>query len=260
MKRFSLLRTGAGSGHGRLASFLSPLIHSQPRPQVSASHNTPFLSFYDFEKEADPTAVESQPRQTAINQQSALPVLWKLRGPLHIDNPERIAAFGSPVLPPGRIFFLRGFPSAEWLGSLGSTHVVDPEFFKKWLDFPYTPERQNQFSSPSLPSAGWNILELPLITIGRRNGARTLKTQSQLDTARLELAESVRHYQAELLVEKHKDIGGSTARDIDLFDETHFAIEQKVTICLQPQAGSKDWVCESEKNNYRCHVVTWLTL
>lgn len=65
-----------------------------------------------------------------------------------------------------------------------------------------------------------------------------------LELARSRLDDAVRTLQTELLLGTHSGVGSSVARDISLFDDMHFAIEQRITICMQSQVGSNDWVRE----------------
>lgn len=246
VRRFSVLKTGVGSAHGQLATFLSPLLLSRHRPTLqNIVPSQPFLAFYDFVQDADARSTGDRQSQTTTSQADSASVL-AIRGPTHIDSPEDIVtcSASSSRSSSGRVFFLRGYPSARWLGSLGSCHFVDPEFFKRWLEFPYAPNPNNQFSTPSLPTSCWNLLELPIVSIGRRSGARVFRSQHMLESARSRLDDAIRAYQTELLMGTYPGVGSSVARDISLFDDTHFAIEQRITICMQSQEGSNDWVRE----------------
>lgn len=65
-----------------------------------------------------------------------------------------------------------------------------------------------------------------------------------LELARSRLDDAVRTYQKKLLTGTYFGIGSFVARDISLFDDTHFAIEQRITVCMQPQQGPNDWIRE----------------
>jgi hypothetical protein len=66
----------------------------------------------------------------------------------------------------GRILFLRGLPSPEWLGAIGVAYTIDPDFFRRHIDFRPALGRSNFFSDPYLPSASTNMYRLLQTTIG----------------------------------------------------------------------------------------------
>lgn len=236
MKRFSCLQTGIGSSHQRLARYL--VSRSSTQPGAIGATIPAFLSLYRFEKVSDSLSANTTP-QTA-------PTKWRLREPLHFNNHQ---AYADADVDPeanttARIFVLRGHPSPDWLGTVGSVQLVDPEYFCRWLDFPYAVDRLNEFSLPALPTVGWNILELPLISIGNRDGSYSLERQDDIDAARVNSAAAIRNHHNLLHGQDDSQIGSSVARDLYVFDHNLFAIEQKITICLQPHEGPSGWACK----------------
>lgn len=59
----------------------------------------------------------------------------------------------------------------SWLNTVGAFHKVDPEFFRRHLHFTLTANIVDNFSAPALSSSSWNLIELPVITLGRRFAA-----------------------------------------------------------------------------------------
>ncbi|KAM0740801.1 hypothetical protein ACQRIT_005985 [Beauveria bassiana] len=136
------------------------------------------------------------------------------------------------------ILFLTGYPSPEWLGSIGSRYRVDPEFFNRFLDFRSINDRLSCFSVPPLPSSEWNLIKLSLLTIGLRTSydprisTRTIRE----DTSNV-LAEKHHQIQAGAKV----PVGTTVIRNISVLDEMNFAIEQHIFICYQPAEIHRGW-------------------
>jgi hypothetical protein len=93
----------------------------------------------------------------------------------------------------------------------------------------------------SFPSGGWNLLELPIISIGKREDNYHFKFKDEIDTVRNESATAVRTYHNGLYDRDDGMVGSSVARDLSVFDHALFAIEQKITICMQPPENAKGW-------------------
>ena len=64
----------------------------------------------------------------------------------------------------GRILFLHGYPSALWLGHIGSRFNIDPEFYFRHLDFASFQGTPEHFFMHSLPSAA-DILRVRVTTV-----------------------------------------------------------------------------------------------
>jgi hypothetical protein len=234
-----------GSSHQRLARFLL----SWPRTPLGSyyehgSSDSIFLTAYEFENELE--ALPGQPRNDTSQRISANDVTvprWRLKAPCHFKNPQTYAnsVANTQSVTPGRILLLRGHPTPAWLGTIGSSHLVDPEFFRRWLEFSHADDRRNKFSLPTLPSGGWNLLELPIISIGKREENYPFKVQDEIDTVRSESATAVRTYHNGLYDRDDGVVGSSVARDLCVFDHALFAIEQKITICMQPPKNTKGW-------------------
>ena len=134
-----------------------------------------------------------------------------------------------------QILFLKGYPSPEWVKSIGGCCRVDPEFFRWQLRFRC---RREYSSSPSLPSAFENIVRLRFTTIGETNS--NARNQSFVEKLREIGAEGLSKYKHTLKVGSLVRKGDSIVRDYFVLDARHFIIEQEMSICVQPLENS--WI------------------
>lgn len=132
----------------------------------------------------------------------------------------------------GELLFLAGWPSPEWLNAVGSRYRIDPEYFRRHLDKTLP---QRIFDLPSLPSSSRNIVQIPLVTIGARSDTSVLR-RSELESERRKADLDVREYLRDM--DRSAEVGSSLVRRLNLLDETYFACEQEVTICVQRREGS----------------------
>ncbi|KAK8915425.1 hypothetical protein VCV18_010973 [Metarhizium anisopliae] len=133
-----------------------------------------------------------------------------------------------------RLLFLRGFPSAEWLGVIGARYRIDSEFFMRFLHFKPARDTTPNHSLPALPAATWNILELPIVTIGERKVLPGLVDQSTINTMRKEAGLQFQVHHDLLRGNDGVAVASSVGRDTSMIDHSCFALEQCIWICLQP--------------------------
>ena len=141
------------------------------------------------------------------------------------------------LLPPpepesGRLIFLRGHSCRDWLLQLGARYRVDPEFFRRHLDFLQPVEF---YDLPTLPSSSRNVIQLRIITICSREVAFT---QEQMEESRREEIEAVKKHQRQLGASG--SIGESIIRRFSIHGESIFTLEQEVTCCVKRKNGG--WV------------------
>ncbi|KAL8731033.1 MAG: hypothetical protein Q9166_003684 [cf. Caloplaca sp. 2 TL-2023] len=132
------------------------------------------------------------------------------------------------------ILFLRGLPSSRWLSSIGSKYRVDPEFFQRHLDFWSTTGRLDYFPLPSLRSSSENLIELCYVSIGQKESIGAKGTPEENDASRQACDKAMDNYTHNLNVSLDSGcgLGTSIVRNFDFQDETHFAIEQRISIYL----------------------------
>lgn len=134
--------------------------------------------------------------------------------------------------PSAQLLFLRGFASPEWLRLIGCSYRIDPEFFRRHLDFIRL--KEDHFDLPNLPSVSYNIVTLPLMTIGTRD-CRKLSVRRGcgdfIEPERKRAIARMRTYLSQMT--KEARVGQSIIRNYLIFDEKYIAIEQQLSICLQ---------------------------
>lgn len=148
--------------------------------------------------------------------------------------------------PQSHIIFLRGYLSAAWIKNIGGGYFVDPEFFRRHLDFRPANDSSNNFSTPALPSTSWYLMELPIITIGMRSGPRGPLRMEKIEELRKQGAEALERHHGQIaeLSSSRMTEGESMIRDFYVFDETHFAVEQRISVCMQPAESGDTFSCE----------------
>ncbi|MCJ1382414.1 hypothetical protein MMC17_005527 [Xylographa soralifera] len=131
------------------------------------------------------------------------------------------------------ILFLRGQPSASWLSAIGAKYYVDPEYFQRHLDFRSIAGRLNYFPLPSLPSSSAHLIKLRYTTI-LQSGKRKGFDQATIDSLRLEGTKAFDRYMHSVnqSIEKNIGSGDSIVRAYNVHDETHFSIEQDISIYM----------------------------
>ena len=250
--KFSKLSTGIGCVHDRLSRFFSGLLAIRNRTFDPPIVPEEFLTQYGFDLKDEsslspPDSTESQ--STRRNPPNSRSSKWQLRRPKHFQSCQDFAQH--PIPPrsqsPGQVFFLRGFPSPEWLGLIGCTYRVDPEFFNRFLDLRSAHDRSNYFSVPSLPSNGWNIIDLSLITLGIRNSTTMIGQPFDLVAMRADCNAALLDGHNHVLRGGHVPVGSTLIRNLNVLDETHFAIEQRISVYLHPPENDRGWVSKSSR-------------
>ncbi|KAL7781015.1 hypothetical protein V8C43DRAFT_299193 [Trichoderma afarasin] len=149
------------------------------------------------------------------------------------------------------IIFLRGVLSAAWINSVGGRYLVDPAFFVNHLDLGSAQhDPAINFSIPSLPSSSWNLIQLPVTTIGIREHSPLGTLQSAwIEDARREGKTELDKFHQRLskLSDSEVSLGESIIRNYYVFDNAHFAIDQRISICMQHDS-------EDEKKTFRLFV------
>jgi hypothetical protein len=142
----------------------------------------------------------------------------------------------------GRIIFLRGYPSAEWLRCFGARYKIDPGFFKKHLSFLETGLKGSNFLSSDLPSSSLNYFQLRLTTIGSRQASKARQGGKYLEKERNAAKEAMDSYSHGLRLGRGWRPGDSIVRRYTLLDDEHFGIEQMATIYFgRTDKSQNDW-------------------
>lgn len=85
----------------------------------------------------------------------------------------------APAERSGQLVFIRGFLSPSWVSVLGSRYNIDPEFFRRHMDFLSASVDKHAYSFPSLASTSDNIFRLCVATLLHREdyGGQDLQSQ-----------------------------------------------------------------------------------
>ena len=135
------------------------------------------------------------------------------------------------------ILFLRGYPTPEWLNTVGAKFSIDPEFFRRHFDFRNVMATSFDTSLPTLPSATLNMTKLKITTIASRLDTWTSlsqRRQADLDRLRQETSIAFQVYQESLCRGGVLDAqpGDSIVRSFSILDHDYLAIEQDISIYL----------------------------
>ena len=143
------------------------------------------------------------------------------------------------------IIFLQGLPSSQWLSTVGGRYRIDPEFFQRHLDFWSTMGQLDYFPLPPFRSLSGNMITLCYISIGQRDSGATNSTQAEIDASRQASEKSMRRYIHHLntSLDDGGGIGTSIVRNFDYQDETHFAVEQRISIYLNGGGDGRTSQC-----------------
>ena len=246
---YSRLPTGAGQNHISLGEFLT-----SKAVAIDIQHSPPskdFVILYPLGAAEDTPASPSlsPPPQPILSDPNAEPDSTDERQHAAsnfacFNDPQEFFRYGlGRSRPQSCIIFLRGFMSPAWINNIGSRYFIDPEFFCRHLDFRPTDDNSNNFSIPALPSSSWHLIELPVITIGTRMAHKGATWVEKVEMLRREGVEALasHHHRIAKLSSSGMAVGDSMVRGFYVFDETHFAIEQRISICMQANRGHKSF-------------------
>lgn len=242
---FSKLPTGAGRNHERLATFLQ---RSQPANPVSRPDEKDFLTLYKLGSTQQDSRQEIE--QATDDNSGQDPHSQHKQGPSWLERPTRFQSLGEFAIfrPPSskdahsQLLFLQGYPLPEWLNLIGSKYHVDPEFFARHLDFRSTADPSNTFSVPSPPSSSWHLISLQITTLGAQETAGRVYKQEEINRTRTDAKVALKEYHRQMAVGANVNTGDAIVRHFSIFDEVHFAIEQRISICVREIGHS--WVCK----------------
>ncbi|KAK9774612.1 putative CorA metal ion transporter [Seiridium cardinale] len=145
---------------------------------------------------------------------------------------EQYNTFAGSTSPPvggsGQLVFVRGFISPAWVAVLGSKYNIDPEFFRRHMDFLSASIDRHAYSSPSLSSSSDNIFRLCVSTIFHRDdfGGQNLQSQRKAQTSELE------KYKIQQLGSTRVCCGDSVVREYSAVCPSFSVVEQWISLCL----------------------------
>ncbi|QKX62995.1 uncharacterized protein TRUGW13939_10163 [Talaromyces rugulosus] len=128
-----------------------------------------------------------------------------------------------------QIIFLNGYPSPQWISTIGALCRTDPQYFNTHLRFRC---RRGYYSTPTLRSGLENIITLRFVTLGSREDRFGQCDQDQVDALRLGGERDMGKYEHDLMVGNGLEAGDSIVRSFSVLDDKNFFIEQEMSICL----------------------------
>lgn len=148
------------------------------------------------------------------------------------DSHEDKTAFQNLQLPQdgnGQLLFIRGLPSPQWLKTIGVKYGIDPEFYRRHLQFPTDISGdRGQFCSPSLPSASISTFQLRIPTICSRETVPPTIIPEDLEDARKGSLAAMKKYHQGL--GKNGTVGDSIVRRYSILSKQFSIIEQQISI------------------------------
>ncbi|KAI0183806.1 hypothetical protein EV127DRAFT_376072 [Xylaria flabelliformis] len=222
VREFAHLPDGRGANHALLMSFFGKLTSHWSSSQELPDDEEYFALAYIFDKEDD-AKHSTEARWTlskAVEYESCLKLVIKTSSETSKSR--------------SRLLFLRGFPSVEWLGLIGARYRVDSELFMRFLHFKPGKDATPNYSLPALPTASWNILEIPIITIGEKKVLPGIGDQSEIQNMRKEARSKLQEHHHLLRGNDGVPVASSIVREVTILDHSCFALEQRIWICLEP--------------------------
>ncbi|KAK1751456.1 hypothetical protein QBC47DRAFT_351615 [Echria macrotheca] len=128
----------------------------------------------------------------------------------------------------GQMVFIRGFISPSWLSALGSRYNIDPEFFRRHMDFLSASVDRHAFSFPSLATSSNNIFRLCVSTILHRDDFSSQDLRSQRSEQMAELAT----YKIQQLRSTKIRCGDSLVRQYSTVCSRFSVLEQWISVCI----------------------------
>lgn len=144
-------------------------------------------------------------------------------------------AAAAPTGGSGQIVFIRGFISPSWVSVIGSKYRINPEFFRRHMDFLSASVDRHAYSSPSLASSSDNIFRLCVSTILHRDDFGGQDLPSQRSKQAIELGA----YKLQQLRSANVCCGDSLVREYSTICPSFSVIEQWISFCITET--SKGW-------------------
>ncbi|UKZ61397.1 uncharacterized protein TrAtP1_002662 [Trichoderma atroviride] len=128
-----------------------------------------------------------------------------------------------------QLIFLNGYPSSEWVTTLGGTFRIDPEFWRRSQSFLH---HQKYHDLPPLPSFSQRTFHLRVSTIFNRD---VPITRERVDSLRVDGWEEIWSHHANL--ERRRAVGESIRRQLHVYSESIYSIEQYISCTLVTKSG-----------------------
>ncbi|KAK2791243.1 hypothetical protein FQN53_006084 [Emmonsiellopsis sp. PD_33] len=128
----------------------------------------------------------------------------------------------------GQIVFIRGFISPSWVSVIGSKYNIDPEFFRRHMDFLSMSIDRHSYSFPSLATTSDNVFRLCVSTLLHRDDFGGQDIQSQ----RSDQATKLGIYKMQQLGSTRVCCGDSLVREYSTVCSCFSVVEQWISLCI----------------------------
>lgn len=149
----------------------------------------------------------------------------------HYSQEQHDVFYAAPSIPAGgsgQLVFIRGFISPSWMSVIGSKYNIDPEFFRRHMDFLSASIDRHAYSFPSLASSSNNIFRLCVSTLLHRDDFGKQDLQSQRSDQSTELG----IYKIQQLGSTRVCCGDSLVREYSTVCSCFSVIEQWISLCV----------------------------
>jgi hypothetical protein len=153
---------------------------------------------------------------------------WDVQGYSQEEHENFYAATTVPEAGFGQLVFIRGFISPSWVSTIGSKYNIDPEFFRRHMEYLSASVDRHAYSFPSLASSSNNILRLCVSTLLHRDGFGGQDLQSQRSNQSNELG----IYKIQQLRSTKVRCGDSLVREYSTLCSCFSVIEQWISLCV----------------------------
>lgn len=130
----------------------------------------------------------------------------------------------------GQLVFIRGFISPSWVSAIGSKYSIDPEFFRRHMDFLSASIDRHAYGFPSLASSSDNIFRLCVSTIFHRDNFSG--PRHDIRSQRSEQSTELEKYRKQQLGSTRVCCGDSLVREYSTVCPSFSVMEQWISICL----------------------------
>lgn len=185
------------------------------------------LNFSKREEQSIPFASDTGQNHDLIVVYNSGEGKWDVQGYSQEEHKSFYAATTVPEAGLGQLVFIRGFISPSWVSTIGSKYNIDPEFFRRHMEYLSVSIDRHAFSFPSLPSSSNNIFRLCVSTILHRDGFGGQDLQSQRSDQSTELG----IYKIQQLGSTKVRCGDSLVREYSTLCSCFSVIEQWISLC-----------------------------
>jgi hypothetical protein len=237
----------SGAHYGRLGKFLISQFQQFGNQGTISETNHDYITYYDLSKDFG-----SGERRTSFSTIDTFAA--------HLRKGQETANIGIQKTDTtynrnqdaedwnGRLLFIKGFPSPQWLNEVGASLDMDPELLFRHLTIPASQLSQStqynhQFYLPPHTNID-NIIKLKIYNTGSWD---TGQSQHNVGKLRRLCNESMDRHLDNIMAWRNIAVGHSLVRRFLLHDVRRFSLEQQITV--EVISHTKTWSSTSKANS-----------